>query len=143
MIYHCAAQRPLTASTISGKAGLWRSPSPIPHQRRVTATPDHKFSWTFKQPKIRDARLVRDLPLVQIVRPMEKTRTNNEEKVLALMHSISQIGLQEPIDVLEVDGRFFGFSGCHRFEAHKRLGLPTIKCRVRKANQTVLRMHMM
>lgn len=30
-----------------------------------------------------------------------------------------------------------------RFEAHQRLGLPTIKCRVRKANQQVLKMHMM
>jgi uncharacterized ParB-like nuclease family protein len=32
---------------------------------------------------------------------------------------------------------------CCRFEAHQRLGLPTIKCRVRKANQQVLKMHMM
>jgi uncharacterized ParB-like nuclease family protein len=32
---------------------------------------------------------------------------------------------------------------CVRFEAHQRLGLPTIKCRVRKANQQVLKMHMM
>lgn len=30
-----------------------------------------------------------------------------------------------------------------RYEAHQRLGLPTILCRVRKANQTVLKMHMM
>jgi uncharacterized ParB-like nuclease family protein len=42
-----------------------------------------------------------------------------------------------------VDGQYYGFSGCHRFEAHQRLQLPTIKCRVRKANATVLRMHMM
>jgi uncharacterized ParB-like nuclease family protein len=50
-------------------------------------------------------------------------------------------GLQ--IDVLLVDGQYYGFSGCHRFEAHQRLGLPTIKCRVRKASQQILRMHMM
>lgn len=47
------------------------------------------------------------------------------------------------IDVLLVDGQYYGFSGCHRFEAHQRLGLPTIKCRVRKANKQVLKMHMM
>jgi uncharacterized ParB-like nuclease family protein len=47
------------------------------------------------------------------------------------------------IDVLLVDGQYYGFSGCHRFEAHQRLGLPTIRCRVRKANQQVLKMHMM
>lgn len=47
------------------------------------------------------------------------------------------------IDVLLVEGQYYGFSGCHRFEAHQRLGLPTIKCRVRKANKQVLKMHMM
>jgi uncharacterized ParB-like nuclease family protein len=30
-----------------------------------------------------------------------------------------------------------------RYEAVKRLGLPTILCRVRKANQQVLKMHLM
>lgn len=30
-----------------------------------------------------------------------------------------------------------------RYEAHQKLGLPTILCRVRKANQEVLKMHMM
>lgn len=47
------------------------------------------------------------------------------------------------IDVLLVEGQYYGFSGCHRFEAHQRLGLPTIKCRVRRANKQVLKMHMM
>lgn len=47
------------------------------------------------------------------------------------------------IDVLLVDGAYYGFSGCHRFEAHQKLGLPTIRCRVRKASQQILRMHMM
>ena len=79
----------------------------------------------------------------------------DEEKVQALMESIEEIGLQEPvsvepialwllvlrpsraqgtfktdetathltsvwsmdqIDVLEVEGKFYGFSGCHRYE---------------------------
>lgn len=43
-------------------------------------------------------------------------RTNDALKVEALMESIADIGLQEPIDVLLVDGKFYGFSGCHRFE---------------------------
>ena len=49
----------------------------------------------------------------------------------------------EPIDVLEVDGVIYGFSGCHRFQAHKELGKETIMCRVRKATPQVLRYHMM
>ena len=43
----------------------------------------------------------------------------------------------------QVDGELYGFSGCHRFEAHQRLGLETIRCRVRKASKTVLKMHLM
>lgn len=59
------------------------------------------------------------------------------------MASIGRVGLQEPIDVLEVEGVYYGFSGCHRFEAHQRMGKNTILCRVRKANRQVLRFHMM
>ncbi|EFJ49255.1 hypothetical protein VOLCADRAFT_59680, partial [Volvox carteri f. nagariensis] len=90
-----------------------------------------------------DDRLVVDLPVAAIRRPLGRVRGNDPEKVAALMESIKEIGLQEPIDVLEVDGVYYGFSGCHRFEAHQRLGAETIRCRVRKANKEVLKMHLM
>ena len=45
--------------------------------------------------------------------------------------------------MLEVDGQIYGFSGCHRFEAHQRLGKETIRCRVRRASQQTLKMHLM
>ena len=32
-----------------------------------------------------------------------------------------------------------GFSGCHRFEAHQRLNMKTIKCRVRRGTEATLR----
>ncbi len=48
---------------------------------------------------------------------------------------------REPIDVLEVDGHYYGFSGCHRFAAHQRLGKETILCRVRRAPKSVLAKH--
>lgn len=32
-----------------------------------------------------------------------------------------------------------GFSGCHRFEAHQRLGLPTIRCKIRRGTKETLR----
>ncbi|KAI3438790.1 hypothetical protein D9Q98_001207 [Chlorella vulgaris] len=88
-------------------------------------------------------RQVRWLPLASIRRPLARSRSNDPEKVAALMQSIQDIGLQEPIDVLEVDGKFWGFSGCHRFEAHQRLGKEQILCRVRKATPAVLKFHMM
>ena len=35
-----------------------------------------------------------------------------------------------------------GFSGCHRYEAHQRLGLPTIRCKVRRGTKETLRFTM-
>lgn len=82
---------------------------------------------------------VQEIPLRKIHRPLP--RQNEPNKVAALMESIGAIGQQEPIDVLEVDGQYYGFSGCHRFEACQRLGQETILARVRKAPRAVLKMH--
>lgn len=110
-----------------------------------TAEAAQKYKWQFSsEPKAHhEDRQVVDLPIGAIRRPLGRTRGNDQEKVEALMKSIQEIGLQEPIDVLLVDGVYYGFSGCHRFEAHQRLGAETIRCRVRKANREVLKMHMM
>ncbi len=80
------------------------------------------------------------LPLAAIRRPLE--RVLDEAKVRSLMAAIAADGQQEPIDVLEVEGELWGFNGCHRVAAHERLGLTTIRARVRRANREVLRMHM-
>jgi uncharacterized ParB-like nuclease family protein len=83
---------------------------------------------------------IREVPLNQILRPLP--RVNDQNKVAALMESIEAEGLHEPIDVLEVDGQYYGFSGCHRYEAHQRLGKETIRCRVRRAPRSVLQRHL-
>ncbi|MDX2244979.1 MAG: sulfiredoxin [Leptolyngbyaceae cyanobacterium bins.302] len=83
---------------------------------------------------------VEAIPLDKIRRPLY--RQNDQAKVQALMESIREIGQQEPIDVLEVDGEYYGFSGCHRFEACTRLGQETILCRVRRAPRSVLQRHL-
>ncbi|KQK19384.1 sulfiredoxin, chloroplastic/mitochondrial [Brachypodium distachyon] len=86
--------------------------------------------------------VVMEIPLEDIRRPLMRTRANDPSKVQELMDSIRVIGLQVPIDVLEVDGVYYGFSGCHRYEAHQRLGLPTIRCKVRRGTKETLRHHM-
>ncbi|MBE9098683.1 ParB N-terminal domain-containing protein [Vacuolonema iberomarrocanum] len=83
---------------------------------------------------------IEDVPIAKIRRPLY--RQNDATKVEALMQSIAEIGLQEPIDVLEVEGEYYGFSGCHRFEACSRLGHETIRCKVRRAPRSVLKMHL-
>jgi uncharacterized ParB-like nuclease family protein len=83
---------------------------------------------------------IQEIPIQAIRRPLY--RQNDQEKVQRLMESIQEIGLQEPIDVLEVDGEYYGFSGCHRYEACTRLGHETIRCNVRRAPKSVLKMHL-
>jgi uncharacterized ParB-like nuclease family protein len=80
------------------------------------------------------------LPLASIRRPLQ--RSLDEAKVSALMEAIAREGLKEPIDVLEFEGQLWGFNGCHRVAAHERLGLPTIRARVRRATADTLRLHM-
>ncbi|KAF6137559.1 hypothetical protein GIB67_031838 [Kingdonia uniflora] len=86
--------------------------------------------------------MILEIPVDKIRRPLMRTRSNDPQKVKELMDSIAEIGLQVPIDVLEVDGIYYGFSGCHRYEAHQRLGLPTILCKVRRGTKETLRHHL-
>jgi sulfiredoxin len=46
---------------------------------------------------------IENIPLSQIRRPLY--RQNDPQKIQALMASIAEIGQQEPIDVLDVDGQ--------------------------------------
>ncbi|MGB3404262.1 MAG: sulfiredoxin [Microcoleaceae cyanobacterium] len=83
---------------------------------------------------------IKEIAIAQIRRPLP--RATDQNKVATLMSSIQEIGLQEPIDVLEVEGQYYGFSGCHRYEACQKLGLETIRCKVRQAPRSVLQKHL-
>ena len=67
----------------------------------------------------------------------------DESKVDYLMQSIADVGLQEPIDLLEIDGKLYGFNGCHRYTAHKRLGLTHIEANVRQVDRATFKLHLM
>jgi len=83
---------------------------------------------------------VQEIALTDIRRPL--IRQTDPAKVESLMKSIQEIGQQEPIDILEVEGKYYGFSGCHRYEACQKLGKETVLCRIRKAPASVLKMHL-
>jgi uncharacterized ParB-like nuclease family protein len=83
---------------------------------------------------------VETLPLAAITRPLQ--RVLDEAKVADLMAAIAAEGQREPIEVLEVKGRYWGFNGCHRVAAHERLGRSTIRARIRQATPEVLRLHL-
>ena len=67
----------------------------------------------------------------------------DDDKVEYLMESISEIGLQQPIDLLEVDGKLYGFNGCHRYTAHTRLGLEYIEANIRSVDRSTFKLHLM
>lgn len=102
------------------------------------------YEWDLSSKKYdpKDPQIV-ELPVRKIRRPLQGSRSNDQAKVDALKDSIEQVGLLEPIDVLLVNGEYYGFSGCHRYQAHQELGKETIICRVRKATEQTLKFHMM
>ena len=67
----------------------------------------------------------------------------DEGKVDDLMKSISEIGLQEPVDLIEFESKLYGFNGCHRYTAHQRLGWTTIEANVRRVDRATFRLHSM
>ena len=81
------------------------------------------------------------VPIEAINRPHESLI--DEGKVVDLMKSISEIGLLEPVDLIEFEGKLYGFNGCHRYTAHKRLGWTTIKANIRHVDRATFRLHLM
>ena len=86
------------------------------------------------------AMRVDTVPLAYVRRPLQ--RFLDDQKVEDLMASIREEGLQEPIELLEVNGQLWGFNGCHRVAAHERLGMSTIRARIRKATARDLKLHL-
>ncbi|KAI1286816.1 Sulfiredoxin-1 [Halotydeus destructor] len=80
---------------------------------------------------------VHDVPFKVLIRPFQSEL--DEDKVQSLMDSLSgkskSSEIIPPIDVLWVKGSnggdyYYSFGGCHRYEAHKRLKLATVKCKL-------------
>lgn len=83
---------------------------------------------------------VHDIPMSDIIRPFMPQV--DENKVQSLMETLSNpetIHEVPPVDVLWIIGSeggnyYYSFGGCHRYTAHKRLNLPTIKAKLVKSN---------
>jgi sulfiredoxin len=108
---------------------------------------ERKYGWDVaklkRESQWTNTKQIVEINVNDIRRPLQGSRSNDQEKVEALKLSIQEHGLLEPIDVLLVDGVYYGFSGCHRYQAHQEIGKETIFCRVRKATKQTLRFHMM
>ena len=109
-LQHMAAkhQRGATAALSADGGAAADAPLPDVDVQAVAA----KHGWDLQQRNDWSSdRLVRWLPVASIRRPLQGARSNDPERVAALAKSVEEIGLLEPIDVLEVEGQYWGFSG--------------------------------
>ncbi|EGC32958.1 hypothetical protein DICPUDRAFT_12802, partial [Dictyostelium purpureum] len=87
-----------------------------------------------------------EMPMNVIHRPLPSEL--DEEKVVSLMETLKKGQDVPPVDVVWVTGRdannnyYFSFGGCHRWEAHKRLNLPTIKARIVKSTPNEVKVYL-
>lgn len=77
----------------------------------------------------------------------------DEDKVATFMEDMEAGDDFPPIEVLRVvmpgdkpsepERRYyFSFGGCHRYEAHRRLGKTTIKCKIIDVQGHIIRQHL-
>ena len=85
---------------------------------------------------------VHDVPISDIIRPLQSFPV--EAKIESICATIEENPTEvPPITLLWLKGEsgsdfFFGFGGCHRYEAYKRLGRKTIPAILQKATISTL-----
>ncbi len=85
---------------------------------------------------------VHDVPICDIMRPLQSVV--DHAKVESLCRTIELTPDEvPPVTLLWLEGEsgssyFFGFGGCHRFEAFRKLGKETIPAILQKSNLTTL-----
>jgi len=78
-----------------------------------------------------------DIPIGLITIDSNIRTTYDEEEIASLAESIKAIGQQEAIKVYEENNQYVIIFGHRRYLAHKKAGLPTIKCVIRSKPDTL------
>lgn len=83
------------------------------------------------QGKLSDGVDVTSMVAVGDITIGDRLRPVDGQAVAALMASVEQIGLIQPIQLRQIDGALLLIAGAHRLEAHKRLGRGAIRAEIR------------
>lgn len=97
----------------------------------------------------RSIKEIHEMPFSVITRglPLELDQSKVESLVSTLQNPETK-HLVPPIDVMWVQGEnpnnnyYFAFGGCHRYEAHRRLGLPTIRAKIVRGTHADVRTYL-
>ena len=105
--YHSTVR--VRVGTQTRRTRAYRSSSSPRLRASRSSEPIHSWNIGELQSKLLlDQPNVREVPVAEIRRPLGRVRSNDQSKVDALKRSISEHGLLEPIDVLEVNGVIYG-----------------------------------
>ncbi|KAF5277821.1 hypothetical protein FQA39_LY18430 [Lamprigera yunnana] len=91
---------------------------------------------------------VHDVPLSAIIRPIvPEVNLSKVESIMRTLENSQTTNQVPPIDVMWIQGReggnyYYSFGGCHRYVAHKKLNLPTIKAKLVKSTMSDLKCHL-
>ncbi|KAL7417605.1 ParB/Sulfiredoxin, partial [Mrakia frigida] len=87
------------------------------------------------------------VPMAVIARPIPSIL--DEEKVQTFMKEIERGDTFTPIEVLRVknpsdpsQSRYYSLGGCHRYEAHKRLGRETIPGKIISVPASTMKLYL-
>jgi sulfiredoxin len=92
---------------------------------------------------------IHEMPFAAIARGLPLEIDNAKvESIMGTLSDPATRHLVPPIDVMWVQGRdpannyYFAFGGCHRYEAHRRLGKPTVRAKIVKVTPADVRTYL-